>query len=303
MRIAKAIDEFLEFGKVQKSWSADTLRNYESDLHQWMVFSAQNSVTTLAALTYPKLRQYPASLTQTHQRASISRKISALRSFLSFCLRKGWIQKDIGKLLSTPQPEKKLPNFLKIDEVFALIRGIPETSWADYRDKAMLELLYGSGLRVSEMSGLDWNNLDDRKGWVRVHGKGNKERWVPVTDEASHALKSYRERTEGNLPAVFLNRQGTRLTERSIARMLIKRLQLAAFAEPESLDPKRKISPHALRHSFATHLLSAGADLRSIQELLGHSNLATTQKYTHLDLGQIVEDYRNAHPLWKIRKT
>jgi integrase/recombinase XerC len=169
------------------------------------------------------------------------------------------------------------------------------------RDKALLELMYGCGLRVSEVADLDRSALSVRSGWIRVFGKGRKERFVPLTQLADQSLSAYFEARPGisNESLVFINFRGTRLTQRSIARILARQLLRAAMLSPQWIEANRKISPHALRHSFATHLLSAGADLRSIQELLGHSRLSTTQRYTHLNLGEIEDAYRLAHPLSK----
>jgi integrase/recombinase XerC len=196
----------------------------------------------------------------------------------------------VALLVPTPKAKNKLPRFLKIEEVENVIDAPDTTTRLGRRDRALLELMYASGLRVSEAVGLDVGDLDLEKGWVRVLGKGSKERMVPFGPPAAEALRAYlADRSSNEGPALFLNYRGTRLTSRSVARLLARNLVKAAVA--------KTLSPHGLRHSFATHLLAAGADLRTIQELLGHSNLSTTQRYTHVDLGGLLDEYRNTHPL------
>ena len=227
--------------------------------------------------------------------------MSALRTFFKYLKRKKIIEKNWLALIPSPKLEKKLPNFLKIEEILELMRAPDESTWMGKRDKALLELLYGCGLRVSEVADLTRSQLEERPGWVRVLGKGRKERFVPATEIATQALKEYFDARPEVLDRelVFVNFRLTRLTARSIARILARQLIRAAELSPEWIEANRKISPHALRHSFATHLLTAGADLRSIQELLGHSRLATTQRYTHLNLGELQDAYLAAHPLSK----
>ena len=300
---------FMEFGRNEKGWSEDTLRSYESDLTQFINYLERDfqlkDAKQLSKLTAFHFRGFAAELMEKNKTTSVARKMSTLRTFYRFLKRKKQVEKHWLDFIPSPRTEKKLPNFLKIEEVLELMKAPDVRTWMGKRDRALLELLYGCGLRVSEVSYLDWPQLKARVGWLCVQGKGNKERWVPTTEILDHALSEYfdsipwpsEERPEAN--AVFLNCHGTRLTPRSIARIIARQLIRAAQLSPDWIEANRKVSPHALRHSFATHLLSAGADLRSIQELLGHSRLSTTQRYTHLKMSELTDAYRSAHPLSK----
>ena len=234
---------------------------------------------------------------ETNQSVSIVRKMSSIRTFFRYLKRKNAVTQNWIALIPSPKTEKKLPRFLKVEEVLELMKAPDESTWMGKRDRALLELMYGCGLRVSEVAELKRSQLTEKSGWVRVWGKGSKERWVPLNETAQEALdqffKSRPEVQDSEL--VFVNYRLTRLTSRSVARILARQLIRATHI----LSGNEKASPHARRHSFATHLLSAGADLRSIQELLGHASLSTTQRYTHLNLGELMDSYRNAHPLSK----
>jgi integrase/recombinase XerC len=299
------VNDFIDFGRNEKNWSEETLRAYESDLIQFSSFLVDEFTLSeeedLKSLTSLHFRSFASKLMQARETVSVARKMSTLRTFFKYLKRKNKVDRNWLSLIPSPKSEKKLPNYLKIEEVLELMRAPDETTWMGKRDKALLELLYGCGLRVSEVADLTRSQLEARVGWVNVMGKGRKERFVPMTEISSTALQNY----FGAMPPVqdaelvFVNARGTRLSSRSIARILARQLLRAAEFSPEWIEANRKISPHALRHSFATHLLSAGADLRSIQELLGHSRLATTQRYTHLNLGEIQDAYLLAHPLSK----
>jgi integrase/recombinase XerC len=299
------IEAFLDHGRNECNWSIETLRAYRSDLDQFADhlesrFSFIEGVD-LASLASIHFRSFAGSLLEQNENVSVARKMSTLRTFFRYLKRKGVVQKNWLALIPSPRIGKKLPEFLKVEEALELLRAPDTGSWTGLRDRALLELMYGCGLRVSEVEHLKRESLSERPGWVRVRGKGDKERFVPVTQAADESLRLYFESlpAEVNPEAVFVNFRGGRLTARSIARILARQLLRAASLSPQWIDENRKISPHALRHSFATHLLSAGADLRSIQELLGHSRLSTTQRYTHLDLGEVQDSYRSAHPLSK----
>jgi integrase/recombinase XerC len=283
----------------------ETLRAYESDLLQFaghleMRFSlvADADLRVLASLHF---RSFAGELMKDNGNVSVARKMSTLRTFFRYLKRKGAVEKNWLALIPSPKVGKKLPEVLKVEEALELMRAPDLSDWRGKRDRALLELLYGCGLRVGEVEQLDLTALLERPGWIRVMGKGDKERFVPLTEEADAAFQNYRRVRPGRegCEAVFVNHRGTRLTARSIARILARQLLRAAMLSPRFIEENRRISPHALRHSFATHLLSAGADLRSIQELLGHSRLSTTQRYTHLDLGEIQDAYRDSHPLSK----
>jgi len=228
----------------------------------------------------------------------VGRKVAALRACFNFAQRKGWILENPTVLLRAPKPEKQLPPFLSEGETERLLRPPLDETWLIKRDQAIFELFYASGMRLSELAGLNWPNIDFSIRMVRVLGKGGRERIVPLGRVAVKALREYQRAVEAagqtsglkvkDPRMVFINRSGDRLTDRTIARRLKKRV-LAAGLSPT-------ISPHALRHSFATHLLNAGADLRVVQELLGHRSLSTTQKYTHISLGHLKEIYRRSFP-------
>ncbi|MDR3608868.1 MAG: tyrosine recombinase [Oligoflexia bacterium] len=300
MPLRAAIEEFLSFLATQRRLSAHTLRAYRIDLEHWLddlesVRKIADTAALAERLEPVHLRSYLASLYDTHERASICRRLSAIRSMLRYFRMRGWIDRDVGQWVSSPKKEKNLPNFLKIEEMEELIEAPDLTTSLGLRDRAIFELLYGSGLRVSEGVGLSMGDVDLERGWATVFGKGSKERRVPLGPPAVEALRAYWERRRaqgeglhGKSP-VFVNYRGGRLTSRSVARTVARHLVRIASA--------KNLSPHGLRHSFATHLLAAGADLRVIQELLGHARLSTTQRYTHVDLGALLDEYRGAHPL------
>jgi integrase/recombinase XerC len=290
MKLQAWIEDFLDYGESEKSWSPETLRSYRSDLVQFIAhlkseyqWDEKSSLSEVAPL---HLRSFASELSHRNENISIARKMSSLRTFFRYLKRKGVLKKDWLAL---------------IEEIVELLRAPNDSTWMGRRDRALIELLYGCGLRVSEAASLNHSDLSSRSGWVRVMGKGSKERWVPLNDLAKASLDRYFEISPSpkDEDAVFINIQLTRLTSRSMARILSRVVLQAASLSPEWIDANRNISPHALRHSFATHLLSAGADLRSIQELLGHSRLATTQRYTHLNLGELQDAYLTAHPLSK----
>jgi integrase/recombinase XerC len=232
-------------------------------------------------------------------RASIARKLAAVRSFLRHAVREGRLEANPATGVPTPRVPKGLPRDLTVDETFALLDHIEGDDLAACRDRALLELLYAAGLRVSEAVALDLDDLDLRAGVLRVLGKGNKERMVPFGSKAAQALERWLTaarplRLNGDGRAVFMNLRGGRLSDRSVRRVLDRRLREAAIAT--------RVSPHALRHSFATHLLGAGADLRAIQELLGHASLSTTQRYTHVSTDALMRVYDRAHPRARRRR-
>jgi integrase/recombinase XerC len=234
------------------------------------------------------IRKYLSFLHRKNRKSSIARKVSTLRSFYKYLVREQVVSSNPAKNVATPKAEKPLPTALTVDEAFRLMESPMERE--QLRDRAILELLYSSGLRVSELVGLDGNRLDQELGIVKVMGKGRKERIVPVGKKAMEALKTYlkdRGHVEPNAP-IFVNPSGGRLTSRSVGRLVKKYTRDSGVF--------RKISPHSLRHTFATHLLDAGADIREIQEMLGHASLSTTQRYTHISLGKLMEVYDKAHP-------
>jgi integrase/recombinase XerC len=307
---------FLEYLRLNRNASAHTSAAYESDVTQFLTFAAQYRGTTLAALepTHVELgtiRAFMANLyRQGHARASVARKLSALRAFGRYLRREGWIESDPAALAVGPKREQKIPAHLSVDEMSRLLE-MPDVSAAlGRRDRAILELFYASGLRLSELVGLDLDEVNLRARMVRVMGKGAKERLVPFNTATEQSIRAWladratlrqgpkpkaqgpKPRAESREPRardpLFVNFRGARLTGRSVQRLVARYVA--------ACSTRFGISPHALRHSFATHLLQRGADLRAIQELLGHVQLSTTQRYTHVNAAQLLDVYRKAHP-------
>ncbi|MGQ9645027.1 MAG: tyrosine recombinase XerC [Thermodesulfobacteriota bacterium] len=287
------IRRFIHYLSAEKNASPHTCRCYQTDLEEFQNFLTSpgrhlspGEETQIEKADRLAIRSYLSFLHRKNRKSSIARKVSALRSFYKYLLREQIISSNPAKAIGTPKAEKRLPSALTVDEAFRLVESPKE----QLRDRAILELLYSSGLRVSELVGLDGSHLDLELGIVKVMGKGRKERIVPMGKKAMGALKVYlnhRGHPEANGP-VFLNTRGGRLTSRSVGRMVKKYSRQSGVF--------RKISPHSLRHTFATHLLDAGADIREIQEMLGHTSLSTTQRYTHVSLGKLMEVYDKAHP-------
>ena len=286
----------------ERNVSPHTLRNYLSDLAQFQQFLIERGLALGAGgkvdarkVDVHGVRAFLAALTQDRKKSSIGRKLAALKGFFRYLLTTHKITKNPLLTMHSPKQEKPLPAFLSVDDVFQLLGAIQVKTPLDARDRAALEVFYSSGLRVSELVGLDWADIDFQLGILRVVGKGSKERIVPVGEIALQALRDYavaqqkkwQVACKGETP-VFLNNRGRRITTRSMARVVEKHLKQAGLAV--------KMGPHGLRHSFATHLLNSGADLRSIQELLGHASLSTTQRYTHVNLDQLTAVYDKAHP-------
>jgi integrase/recombinase XerC len=281
---------FLRYLAAERQASPHTLRSYRSDLEQFRRFLAEmtdgeNLGEALGALDARLLRAYLARLHgQGLDPASVGRKLAALRSWLRFLVRRGIIASNPAADIRGPRPGRKLAAFLPIDEAKELL----DSGKLSVRDRAILELLYATGLRVSELSGLDMDDVDCEEQTVRVLGKGRKERVVPYGGKAASALDAYVEARGPARGPLFSGRSGRRLGVRTLFEIVRRRAR--------SVGLTRRVSPHTLRHSFATHLLDAGADLRAIQELLGHSRLSTTQRYTHVGSDQLMRIYDRAHP-------
>lgn len=300
------IRQFIHYLSAEKNASPHTCRCYQRDLKEFENF-LKSLGADFFALGKPELekvdriviRKYLSVLHRKNKKSSIARKISTLRSFFRYLVREKLVSSNPAKAVSTPKVEKTLPATLTVDEAFRLMespdRPLKKVFEAGakksvLRDRAILELLYSSGLRVGELVGLNLKHLDLHLGIVRVMGKGRKERIVPVGNKAMEALKVYLDRRgdpEGEAP-LFVNLRGGRLTSRSVGRLIKKYTRASGIV--------RKVSPHSLRHSFATHLLDGGADIREIQEMLGHASLSTTQRYIHLSPGKLMEVYDKAHP-------
>jgi tyrosine recombinase XerC len=295
------IGDFLDHLTYEKNVSINTVTAYRDDIESFVsfltrdYFNLSRDMLDLSRVDHLAVRAYLAHLSRRKlARSSIARHLSALRSFFRFLVRENRVEHNPARGVATPRKEKYLPSVLQVSELSLLLEQPDPSTPLGLRDLAWLELLYASGIRVSELVGIDLDDLDLRERLLKVRGKGAKERIVPFGTKAASAIATWmRERVhvlspDGDEEALFLNHRGGRLTARSVARLLDKYVRAASL--------KSGVSPHTLRHSFATHLLNAGADLRSIQELLGHVSLSTTQKYTHLADWQLIEVYRKAHP-------
>jgi integrase/recombinase XerC len=322
--MTKQLREFLEYLRLNRNASAHTSAAYESDITQFLGFAAQLRSMPVEALEPSHLdlgaiRAFMADLyRQGHARTSVSRKLSALRAFSRYLRREGWIENDPAALAVGPKREQKIPAHLSVDEMSRLLE-MPDVSTAlGRRDRAILELFYASGLRLSELVSLDLEEVNLRARMVRVMGKGAKERLVPFNNTTEQSIRTWladrtvfrqspKPRAQSPTPRaqsptpkaqspkpraqtepLFVNFRGARLTGRSVQRLVARYVA--------ACSTRFGISPHALRHSFATHLLERGADLRAIQELLGHVQLSTTQRYTHVNSAQLLDVYRKAHP-------
>lgn len=286
----------------EKGSSGHTVKNYVHDLIQFYDYlkefqpdMLEKGQIALSKVNPLVLRSYLSVLFQKHKPASVARKLSTLRTFFKFWLRQGKINQNPAKAIHSPKVPKTLPQFLSVEEIFALLEAPSSDDFSGRRDRAMLELLYSSGLRVSELVALNINDMDLDESTVRVMGKGSKERLVPVGAKAIERLKQYLlvrsdvlMRGRPNTQALFLNVRGTRLNVRSVQRLVENSMGKSGIS--------KNVSPHTIRHTFATHLLNSGADLRSIQELLGHASLSTTQKYTHVNVDQLMKVYDSSHP-------
>jgi integrase/recombinase XerC len=315
-----AIEKFLAYLRSVRNASAHTLRNYASDLEQFHTYLTppDSPPVRLADIDHRVIREYLGYLhDQQLQKSSMARKLAALRSFLKFCAREGMVRENAARLVATPRLPKRVPSILSAEEMNEFLDGLAAVGKSRAkgrsarssraaqdsaallleRDRAILELLYASGLRVSELTGLNSEDVDRKERMLRVLGKGNKERIIPYGSKAEEALERYwpirakllaRSGSGGDVRPVFLNHEGRRMGNRSVARVVKKYVRL--------MNVNWDLHPHSLRHAFASHLLADGADLRAIQELLGHSSLSTTQRYTHASIRQLMEVYDKAHP-------
>src|SRR5437762_7285161 len=302
------VEEFLRHLAQHLDASPQTVRCYRADLSEFREFLSTDLVSgrdnAILSLDHHVVREYLSHLYERGvSRATVARKLASLRSLFRHLARRGLVTANPAAMVATPKLEKRLPHALSEAEVESLLDNVFGTGPRDLRDRAILELLYASGVRVAELVGADLGDLDlsgaTKDGMLRVLGKGRKERLVPIGSKSVLAVGSYLRARPKLVPedragraeardALFLNARGGRLTDRSVRRILNERLRRAALL--------KRVSPHTLRHSFATHMLNAGADLRSIQELLGHASLSTTQKYTAVSTRRLLEVYRRSHP-------
>jgi integrase/recombinase XerC len=297
---------FLESLATEKGYSDHTLRAYGNDLEAFFSFIAESQASAEGRQKHTHavsptqidgiiIRGYLGFLHRQNKKTTIARKLSAIRSFFKFLVKQGVISENPAEFVLTPKQDKTIPTYLSVDEMFRLLDSIKTDTLLGLRNRAIFETLYSSGIRVSELAGMNFSDVDFSSAVIRVLGKGNKQRIIPIGQKALKAITAYRELLGRQMDsealkngALFLNRYNKRLTVRSIARILRKLVDAVGLLTP--------VSPHALRHSFATHMLDSGADLRVVQELLGHKSLSTTQKYTHVSIDRLMETYDKAHP-------
>ena len=296
------IEAFIETMSAEKGFSLNTCRAYRNDLKDFFAYvrdregnGEDNTRKDLCDVDELAIRSYLGFLHARRAKTTIARKLAALRSFFRFLVKKGVISRNPAETVLTPKRGQPMPSYLPIDETFRLLDGLKGDSVLALRNRAILETLYSTGLRVSELVGTDVQDVDFDTGLIRVLGKGNKERIVPVGNKALGCIRTYLERRNPakavrhmNGEPLFLNRSGGRLSARSVGRVLEKVVRQLGLMRP--------ISPHGFRHTFATHMLDAGADLRVVQELLGHASLTTTQRYTHVSIDRLMEVYDKTHP-------
>ncbi|CAN5378591.1 tyrosine recombinase XerC [soil metagenome] len=300
--LTEDLTQFFQHLKYERNLSPHTLRNYASDLDQFKVhLLGIEKREDIAAADIDRLtiREWMASLHGDHKKTSVARKLASLRTFFQFLIREGKLESNPAKMVATPRIERTLPNHLSIEDAVRFIETPDINTNLGRRDRAIIEFLYATGIRVGELVGINLADVDMREKVVRVTGKRNKQRMVPFGEPALQALLLYLEKTRGvflnECPpagrddrALFLHRRGGRLTTRSVGRLIDKYIMQCSDIH--------SISPHSLRHTFATHLLDQGADLRDIQELLGHARLTTTQIYTQVSMEKMIEVYDRAHP-------
>jgi integrase/recombinase XerC len=306
--VVSAKRSFIEYLQVERGSSEHTVRNYRSDLEQFEHFLRPPDASGREPAEEPdwtdvdplRIRAYLAHLQQRDVRKStIARKLAVLRTFFKYLQREGRVKINPARLVATPKQEHRLPSFLSVDDALALMEAVAVEDRDGLRNRAILETFYSTGIRLSELVLLDVHDLNPHEGLARVQGKGRKERIVPIGSKALAAIEAYlaevpfRQYHEERRP-LFMNRFGKRMTARTVARIVAR----AALRLP--MAPH--VTPHALRHSYATHLLDGGADLRAIQELLGHAQLSTTQRYTHITMDRLIEVYDRAHPRAKKAK-
>lgn len=309
--VTQMIDSFVDYLVAEKGYSENTCRAYTRDLRDFLSYYVANrslinisdddttdaTVSDIEHISALMIRSYLGFLyKQKNKKTSIARKLSSIRTFFNYLEKHGVISENPAASVLTPKQEQPVPAYLTVDDVFRLIDSVATDTLAGKRNRAILETMYSTGIRVSELVGMNVENIDFDVRTVRVLGKGSVERIVPIGRKAVEAIRVYRQDLQGQKKApaniwkgaLFLNLNGGRLTERSVARMLDNAAKSAGLAQP--------VSPHDLRHTFATHLLDAGLDLRVVQELLGHKQLSTTQKYTHVSIERLMSTYDSAHP-------
>jgi len=310
--LEQAIKKFEFHLEVERNLTLNTRKNYLIDIKQFKEFfvknyaSAENSgADSLMHIDHMVIRAFLGSLYREKlKKVTISRKVTALRTFFRYLLREGMVKINCADMVQAPRAEKYIPTFLSVDEVSTLLKPEMDTNATRLRDRAIIELFYSSGIRLSELVSINMVDIDFDMGLMKIKGKGRKERIVPIGGPAIVALRGYLEKRKdilkehqsgGSKDPIFISKRGARLSTRTVARILDKMVVISGL--------NRKISPHVLRHTFATHMMEAGADLRAIQELLGHESLSTTQKYMSVSVGRLLEIYDKAHPKAKSMKS
>jgi integrase/recombinase XerC len=302
MTINNHIERFVDYLKSQRGYSLNTARSYETDLRHFFTYLKKKEGTgeiDLKQIDFHVIRGYLGGLFKKYKKTTIARKLSAIRTFFFFLEKNKISEGNPAAEISAPKQGTYIPEYLNIDDMFMLLDSPEPETPSDMRNQAILELLYSCGIRVSELTGLNLSDIDFKERLIRVIGKGNKERIVPIGKKALHVVERYIEQTESvrkkivnagkqRSTPLFLNKNGGRLTSRSVSTIV------KGFVREYNLV--NNFTPHSIRHTFATHLLDSGADLRSVQELLGHASLSTTQKYTHVSLDKLMEVYDRAHP-------
>jgi integrase/recombinase XerC len=304
--VENLISAFIESLAVEKGYSQNTCRGYRNDLQGFMEYLAQNPLAgnrrsrrgnpvKIDEIRVITIRGYLGWLHKKNKKSTIARKLSAVRSFFKHLVKRGIIDDNPADSILTPKQDKTIPEYLPVDEMFRLLDSIQTGGILDLRNRAIFETLYSCGIRVAELVGMNLGNVDFNGGVIRILGKGSKERIVPIGHRALAAIQSYREQAKkdwgisaDHSGPLFLNKNKGRLSARSVARILDNLVKACGLL--------KSISPHTMRHTFATHMLDAGADLRVVQELLGHKSLSTTQKYTHVSIDRLMETYDRAHP-------
>jgi integrase/recombinase XerC len=300
------IEDFIETLSSAKGYSQNTCRAYRSDLEEFAgvvakdreggeTSASRNPAVPIETIDTLSIREYLGFLHRRNRKTTIARKLAALRSFFRYLVKQGILRESPADFILTPKHQRAIPTYLAVDDMFRLLDSVESDTLLGRRNRAMFETMYSCGIRVSELAGMNLKDVDFAGGIIKVRGKGSKERMVPIGKKARASIAAYREALEKDAGIgsnaggpLFLNNNKGRLTPRSIARILDKIARECGLAMP--------VSPHALRHTFATHMLDAGADLRAVQELLGHKSLSTTQRYTHVSIDRLMEVYDKAHP-------
>lgn len=298
MTLDNAVSEFINFIKVERDYSSHSVEAYAKDLSELLIYAdGEKYPDDIKSLDFFALRGFVAALYDRNlAKSSIERKIATVKSFFKFLYRKGVLDENPARMIKFPKKEKKLPTVFNVDDIFRLLDLPDKACPMGMRDALILEMLYGTGVRVSELVGLNVTDIDLRGERILVRGKGKKERIIPISPQVTDMIKQYYKAMPGILAegreivddAFIINRLGSRMTDRTVRRVVEEYLIKAGMP--------LEYSPHSFRHTFATHLLEGGADLRSIQELLGHESLSTTQKYTNMDLASLLKVYDESHP-------